>query len=114
MLMGRVIGTVWATRKDESLEGLRLLIVQELDFELKARGEVLVAVDSVQSGVGELVLVAKGSSARQTRLTQGKPVDAVIMASVDSFDVATLEALQRDEAQRNAAIARCLATANES
>ncbi len=86
MQLGRVIGTVWATRKDERLEGLRLLIVQDVDLQLRPKASFTIAVDSVQSGVGELVLVTKGSSARQTRVTKDRPVDAVIMASVDNLE----------------------------
>jgi microcompartment protein CcmK/EutM len=87
MILGKVIGTVWATRKDEKLEGLKLLIVGALSLEGQLEKAFYVAVDSVGAGVGETVLIAGGSSARQTRMTQNKPVDHVIMAIVDSFDV---------------------------
>ena len=100
MLLGRVIGTVWATRKDEKLEGMRLLIVQEVDLKLEPQGGFVVAVDSVQSGVGEIVLVARGSSARQTRITKDTPVDAVIMASVDSKSFAMSGDVGRDSFKR--------------
>src|SRR2546428_11030731 len=80
MLLGRVIGTVWATRKDEKLEGLKLLVVRELDLEYKPQPSFVVAADTVQAGVGEVVLVCQGSSARQTKVTEKRPVDAVVMA----------------------------------
>jgi microcompartment protein CcmK/EutM len=87
MILGEVIGTVWATRKDENLTGLTLQIVREVELDHTPRPKFIVAVDSVGAGVGEIVLVAQGSSARQTEVTKGKPVDAVIMAIVDRLDV---------------------------
>lgn len=87
MTLGKVIGTVWATKKDEQLVGMKLQLVQELGLDGKLKERFIVAVDSVGAGVGETVLFAQGSSARQTELTQGKPVDAVITAIVDKVDV---------------------------
>jgi len=86
MKLGRVIGSVVATRKDTSLEGTKLLVVENLTLDLKSEGGYVVAVDSVGAGAGEVVLYASGSSARQTPTTKDRPVDAVIMAIVDSFD----------------------------
>lgn len=94
MKLGKVVGTVVASRKDEKLEGLRLYMVQDLslassgnDWKTASKDAFVVAVDSVGAGVGETVLYASGSSARQTRQTDGRPVDAVIMAIVDTIDV---------------------------
>lgn len=87
MVLGRVIGTVWATRKDENLTGLKFLIVQHIDLAFSPKDQYVVAVDSVGAGVGEIVLVATGSSARQTEITKNKPIDAVIMAIVDKLDL---------------------------
>ena len=87
MLLGKVIGTVWSTRKDEKLVGAKFLIVKQLDLESKFKDNFVVAVDSVGAGVGEVVLCATGSSARQTSQTKDKPIDAVIMAIVDKLDV---------------------------
>lgn len=88
MILARVIGTVWATRKDERLQGLKLQIVRPVSLALKDREGFLVAVDAVGAGVGEVVLVVQGSSARQTAATESKAVDATIMAIVDKLDVA--------------------------
>ena len=88
MFLGRVIGTVWSTKKDEQLVGAKFLIVRELDLELKEKDRFIVAVDSVGAGEGEVVLVATGSSSRMTSFTKDKPVDAVIMGIVDKLDVA--------------------------
>ncbi len=91
MLLGKVIGTVWSTRKDEKLVGAKFLIVKQLDLENKQKDNFVIAVDSVGAGVGEVVLYASGSSARQTNFTKDKPVDAVIMAIVDKLDVSVKE-----------------------
>jgi microcompartment protein CcmK/EutM len=87
MFLGKVIGTVWATRKDDQMVGMKLQIVREVDLDYEEKERFVVAVDSVGAGVGEIVLVAQGSSARQTTLTHNKPVDAVISAIVDKIDV---------------------------
>jgi microcompartment protein CcmK/EutM len=87
MIVGRVVGTCVATRKDEKLEGMTLLIVQQTDVGGKNAGGIVVAVDSVGAGVGEVVLMASGSSARQTQITRDKPVDAVIMGIVDTLEL---------------------------
>jgi microcompartment protein CcmK/EutM len=87
MKLGRVVGTVVASRKDEKLSGLRLYMVQDLSLGIAGRDSFVVAVDAVGAGVNEVVLYASGSSARQTRETDGRPVDAVIMAIVDTVEV---------------------------
>jgi microcompartment protein CcmK/EutM len=87
MLLGEVVGTVVATRKEPSLEGLKLLLVRAVDEHHKPTGTTVVAADAVGAGVGELVLYASGSSARQTTVTDKRPVDAVIMAIVDQWEV---------------------------
>jgi len=87
MFLGRVIGTVWSTKKDENLVGAKFLIVRELSLDLKEKERFVVAVDSVGAGEGEVVLVATGSSSRMTNFTKDKPVDAVIMGIVDKLDV---------------------------
>ena len=93
MFLGRVIGTVWSTKKDENLVGAKLLIVKQLDLNLKEKDNFVVAVDSVGAGESEIVLVATGSSSRQTEITKNKPVDAVIMAIVDKLDIPLKEYL---------------------
>ena len=88
MILGKVVGTVWATRKDEELVGMKLQIVKHVDLDYSLKDTFVVAVDTVQAGVGDIVLLCTGSSARQTTLTKNKPVDAVIMAVVDKIDIA--------------------------
>lgn len=87
MFLGKVVGTIWATRKDEELVGVTFQLVKHVGLDYKVKDTFVVAVDTVQAGVGDIVLVCSGSSARQTALTKNKPVDAVIMAVVDKLDI---------------------------
>lgn len=87
MLLAKVIGTVVATKKEQSMEGLRFMLLQLIGTDGKPAGGSLVAVDAVGSGPGEIVLYAAGSSARQTVVTDKRPCDAVIMAIVDQWEV---------------------------
>lgn len=87
MVYGKVVGTVWATQKDEKLTGIKLLIVKTANLDQTLKDSFVVAADSVGAGVGEFVLYCSGSSARQTTLTKDRPVDAVIMAIVDRLEV---------------------------
>jgi len=99
MFLGKVIGTVWSTKKDENLVGAKFLIVKQLDLNYNEKENFVVAVDSVGAGEGEVVLVATGSSSRQTEFTKNKPVDAVIMAIVDKLDIALKEYLSKQEVE---------------
>lgn len=88
MILGKVVGTVVSTRKESVLSGLTMLAVVPIDLktgELQDGG--VVAVDAVGAGVGEVVLYASGSSARQTTVTNNRPVDATIMAIVDTYEI---------------------------
>ena len=87
MLLGKVVGTLVATRKDEKMEGLKLLVVRQLSVDGQESANYVVAVDAVGAGVGEVVMYASGSSARQTKVTDQRPCDAVIMAIVDTWEV---------------------------
>lgn len=88
MILGRIIGTVVSTCKDEKLVGRKLQIVQPLHIrDLTVKGDPIVAVDTVGAGESEVVLMVAGSSARQTQLTDKTPVDAAIMAIVDSVEL---------------------------
>lgn len=87
MNMGKVVGTVVASHKEASMDGLKLLVVKFVDAEGKESGGQVIAADAVGAGVEEIVLVAAGSSARQTVATNNRPCDAVVMAIVDSWDI---------------------------
>lgn len=106
MFLGRVIGTVWATRKEERLEGLKLLVVREVDLDLKPTNKFVIAADVVQAGVGEIVLVSTGSAARQSPLVEKRPVDALVMGVVDNLSFQDPAALQKAyEARRDPLLA---------
>jgi microcompartment protein CcmK/EutM len=94
LFLGKVIGTVWSTKKDENLVGAKFLIVRKLDLDLNEKSDFVVAVDSVGAGEGEVVLVATGSSSRQTHFTQDKPIDAVIMAIVDKLNISIKQLIE--------------------
>ncbi len=87
MHLGRVAGTLVASRKDPHMEGMTFLVLRQLDVAAEETGGYVVAVDAVGAGVGEVVMYASGSSARQTVLTKDRPCDAVIMAIVDTWEV---------------------------
>jgi len=96
MTLGKVVGTLVATRKETSLDGLKFMVVKTLDPEGKETGGHVVAVDAVGVGPDEIVLVAAGSSARQTVATQNRPCDAVIMAIVDSWEIGGVDKYKKD------------------
>ncbi|MCA9867842.1 MAG: EutN/CcmL family microcompartment protein [Anaerolineae bacterium] len=87
MFLGKVIGTLVATQKEASLDGLKFLVVRRLSVDNEDERGYVVAADAVGAGLGEVVMVATGSSARQTVMTDKRPCDAVIMAIVDSWEV---------------------------
>jgi microcompartment protein CcmK/EutM len=87
MLIAKVIGTTVSTIKDDKLHGRKLLILRQADETGAVSGKPYVAVDTVDAGIGDLVLTAAGSSARQTNITKDTPVDAVIMSIIDSLEV---------------------------
>ena len=87
MQIARVIGTTISKIKDENVRGRKLLIIRQTDETGEMIGKPYVAVDLVDSGVGDLVLSGHGSSARQTYQTKDCPVDAVVMAVVDHLEV---------------------------
>ena len=96
MTLGKVVGTVVATRKEASMDGLKFMVVKTVDPEGKETGGHVVAADAVGVGPGELVLIAAGSSARQTLATQNRPCDAVIMAIVDSWEIGGVDKYKKD------------------
>ena len=87
MLICKIVGTVVATRKDERLVSNKLLVVRPMDPSGKPEGNHLVAVDTVDAGIGETVLVVSGSSARMASGMKDCPVDAAIVGVIDQIDV---------------------------
>jgi microcompartment protein CcmK/EutM len=87
MKLGRIVGTVVATHKEQTIVGLRLYVVRDLSLSMEEKPSFVIAADAVGAGLGEVVLYASGSSARQTAATASRPVDACVMAIVDQIDV---------------------------
>ena len=87
MLLGKIVGTVVATRKDPRLVSSKLLVVRAVDPNGKAEGNYLVAIDTVDAGVGETVLVVSGSSARMAAGLKDCPVDAAVIGIIDTVDI---------------------------
>ncbi|MEW5724550.1 MAG: EutN/CcmL family microcompartment protein [Thermodesulfobacteriota bacterium] len=88
MLIARVVGTVWSTKKDPKINALRLLFVQPLGRDLQPVGNVLVAADEIGAGLGETVLVTQGSPAQgAVSKTEPPPIDAAVVGIVDSLDL---------------------------
>jgi ethanolamine utilization protein EutN len=88
MIIGKVIGNVVSSAKAEKLQGKKLLIVQPLDLiSIQPDGKPVIAIDTVGSGRGEVVMVVSGSSARQTVVTNGTPVDAAIIGIIDQVEI---------------------------
>ena len=88
MQICRVKGTVVSTNKSQNMEGMKLLLVKAIDLDtFEEKGGLVVAVDTVDAGVGEVVMTVGGSSSRQTTITDGKPCDQSIIAIIDSIEV---------------------------
>lgn len=87
MRIGRIVGTVVATRKDEKLVGCKLMITQPLTFKLEPFGEPIIAVDTVGAGIGELVLFTTGTAGRIAAKKLDAPIDASIVGIVDNIDL---------------------------
>ena len=87
MIFAKVIGTIVSTQKDPNLKGKKLLLCKEVDHEGNPLKSYHVAVDAVQAGEGNFVLLSYGSSARMTEETKNAPIDAVIMAIIDNVQI---------------------------
>ena len=87
MFIGKVIGTVWATRKVESLSNLRFLLIQPVDIEREVTKSVVVAADPIGAGPGEMVLVSFGRAARLACGNEDLTIEAAVIGIVDSIDI---------------------------
>ena len=87
MLLAKIVGTVVATRKDPRLVSSKLLIARPMDARGKPEGGYLVAVDTVDAGVGETVLIVSGSSARMAVGLKDCPVDAAVVGIIDNIEL---------------------------
>jgi len=86
MIFGKIIGTVVSAQIDDGIKGRKCLLVQTCNYKAQEKNDCLVALDLVGAGVGEVVILSQGSSARQTEMTFKKPVDAVIIGIVDMVE----------------------------
>ena len=89
MIIARIVGTVVATRKDPKLVSTKLLVARPTDPHGKAEGNYLVAIDTVDAGVGETVLIVSGSSARMASGMKDCPIDAAIVGIIDTVEITT-------------------------
>jgi microcompartment protein CcmK/EutM len=96
MFLGKVVGTLVSSHKEATLEGLKFLVVRRLTVDGEETSGYVVAVDAVGAGISEVVMVATGSSARQTVVTDKRPCDAVIMAIVDTWEVGGQEKYRKE------------------
>ncbi|MZQ80715.1 ethanolamine utilization protein EutN [Paenibacillus sp. 5J-6] len=87
MFYGKVIGSVWATQKETGMDNLKLLVIQPMDFNGNEAGTPIIAADRIGAGVGERVIVSRGSPARTLFTDKMVPIDAMIVGIVDSFEV---------------------------
>lgn len=90
MRIGKIIGTVVATRKDEKLVGCKLMITQPLSFNLEPQGDPLIAVDTVGAGIGEVIIFTTGTASRIAARKMDSPIDASIIGIVDNLDLPDL------------------------
>ena len=88
MVLGRVVGTLVSTQKEELVENTKLLLVEKINAKtMKAKGDYAVAIDSVGAGVDDTVLLVSGSSARMTRASEGRPCDLSIIGIIDQIEM---------------------------
>lgn len=87
MIICEVVGNIWATRKDETLSGTKLMLVKQIDYFSDKTGETFVAADMIGAGIGEKVLVVSGSTARRAFGRDDISVDSAIVGIVDSLEV---------------------------
>ncbi|MGE7269850.1 EutN/CcmL family microcompartment protein [Brevibacillus panacihumi] len=87
MFLGKVIGSVWSTQKEEGMENLKLLVVQPIDWQGNEGGQTVIAADRIGAGYGEKVIVSSGTPARIVFQNKMVPIDAVIVGIVDSYEV---------------------------
>lgn len=87
MRIGRVIGTLIATKKDDSLVGSKLMVTQPIDIDYKPKGEPEIMVDTVGAGIGEVVIYSEGTASRNAAGKPDSAIDAAIVGIVDNVDV---------------------------
>lgn len=97
MIIGKVVGNVWATQKEEKMENLKLLIVQPLDWRGKSTSDIEIAVDRIGAGVGERILVTKGTPAHKVCRDRDVPIDAAVVGIIDSLEVSESTVIENED-----------------
>ena len=101
MLLGKVVGTLVSTQKTSNIEGLKLLVVQRMTAENKPTKDYVIAADAVDANAGEIVLYSQGSACRQTAQTDKCPIDGLIAAIVDTWEVGGKEIYNKSRSERS-------------
>lgn len=91
MFLGRVVGSVWATKKTQNVSNLRFLVVHPMDLEKEPNTDIVVVADVLGAGIGETVLCAYGRAARLAVGSDDVSIEAAIIGIVDSVDVSEAE-----------------------
>ena len=100
MFLGKVIGTVWSTKKTPDLEGVRFLVVHPFDLDKEPTKNVVVVADRLGAGAGETVMCAYGKAARSAIGNQDMSIEAAVVAIVDSVDLAETQSEELRDAAR--------------
>ncbi len=100
MFLGKVVGTVWSTKKTPDLEGVRFLIVHPYDLDKEPTKNIVVVADRLGAGAGEIVMCAYGKAARTAIGNQEMAIEAAVIAIVDRMDVQDIESHEAREAAR--------------
>jgi ethanolamine utilization protein EutN len=87
MFLGKVVGTVWSTKKTPDLEGVRFLIVHPFDLDKEPTKNIVVVADRLGAGIGETVMVAYGKAARTAIGDQEMSIEAAVVGIVDRMDI---------------------------
>lgn len=87
MIIGKVVGRLWSTRKDEKLNGQKFLVVRLMKNGMEESEDVLVAADTVGAGKGDLVMITQGSSTRQIAGLKDVPIDSIVVGIIDSIEM---------------------------
>jgi ethanolamine utilization protein EutN len=85
VILGKVIGSIWATQKEEGMKQLKLLIIDPITWKGESVGQPIIVADRLGAGVGERVIISRGSSAR-TIFNKNAPIDAVVVGIVDALE----------------------------
>jgi ethanolamine utilization protein EutN len=100
MFLGKVVGTVWSTKKTPDLEGVRFLIVHPYDLDKEPTKNIVVVADRLGAGIGEIVMCAYGKAARTALGNQDMSIEAAVVAIVDRMDMQDTVSDEAREAAR--------------